>query len=206
MSGFDGNGNFVRPYNWANDATNNIPITASRFDTDGTTVQAAFNLCLTRDNQGKPTTALSWLQTLTLTPASGVALRLNGVANTSSEVIVGSSTSGQSFGLTINAGTTTADYGLLVASQNGATNFLSVAGNGVITVASNTAIAAGGSVSNGISFTNTSAFGVFTGSGVPTISAAKGSLYLRSDGSTTTNRAYINTDGATTWTAVTTAA
>jgi len=38
------------------------------------------------------------------------------------------------------------------------------------------------------------------------LSAAKGSLYLRSDGSGTGDRAYINTDGGTTWTALTTAA
>lgn len=44
------------------------------------------------------------------------------------------------------------------------------------------------------------------GSGAPTITAAKGSLYLRTDGSTTNDRAYVNTNGSTTWTALTTAA
>ena len=44
------------------------------------------------------------------------------------------------------------------------------------------------------------------GSGAPTYKAAKGSLYLRTDGSSTSTRAYINTDGSTTWTNVTTAA
>jgi hypothetical protein len=48
--------------------------------------------------------------------------------------------------------------------------------------------------------------GVFAGFGAPTFSAMKGSLYLRTDGSSTSTRAYINTDGAGTWTAVTTAA
>lgn len=47
---------------------------------------------------------------------------------------------------------------------------------------------------------------VCAGTGAPTFSAAKGTLYLRVDGSSTNNRAYINTDGGTTWTAVTTAA
>ena len=67
-----------------------------------------------------------------------------------------------------------------------------------------TAIPAGGN--NGIGFKGTSAtnFGVFFGSGAPTLSAAKGSLYLRSDGSGATDRFYINTDGGTTWTAGTT--
>ncbi len=44
------------------------------------------------------------------------------------------------------------------------------------------------------------------GSGVPTLTAAKGSLYLRTDGTSTSTRMYVNTDAGTTWTAVTTAA
>jgi hypothetical protein len=47
---------------------------------------------------------------------------------------------------------------------------------------------------------------IFSGSGAPTFSAPQGSLYLRTDGSSTSTRAYINTNGSTTWTAVTTAA
>ena len=48
--------------------------------------------------------------------------------------------------------------------------------------------------------------GIFSGSGEPTISAAKGSLYMRTDGSGVNDRAYINTDGGTTWTAISTVA
>ena len=51
-----------------------------------------------------------------------------------------------------------------------------------------------------------SGVGVFAGSGAPTFSAAKGSLYLRTDGSSTSTRAYINTNGSTTWTNLVTAA
>lgn len=69
-----------------------------------------------------------------------------------------------------------------------------------------TAIPAGGTAGAGFMFSSTVNFGVFFGSGAPTLAAAKGSLYLRSDGSATNNRAYINTDGGTTWTALTTAA
>lgn len=69
-----------------------------------------------------------------------------------------------------------------------------------------TATPAGGTAGAGLRLGSTSNFGIFFGSGVPTLSAAQGSLYLRSDGSTTNNRAYINTDGGTTWTALTTAA
>jgi hypothetical protein len=48
--------------------------------------------------------------------------------------------------------------------------------------------------------------GVYSGSGAPSFTATQGSLYLRTDGSSTSTRAYINTTGSTTWTAVTTAA
>ena len=69
-----------------------------------------------------------------------------------------------------------------------------------------TAIPAGGTAGAGYRISSTANFGVFFGSGAPTLSAAKGSLYLRSDGTTTNDRMYVNTNGSTTWTAVTTAA
>jgi len=48
--------------------------------------------------------------------------------------------------------------------------------------------------------------GFYAGAGAPTFAAKKGSFYLNTTGSSTSTRAYINTDGDTTWTAVTTAA
>jgi hypothetical protein len=69
-----------------------------------------------------------------------------------------------------------------------------------------TAIPTGGTAGAGFMFSSTANYGVFFGSGAPSLSAAKGSLYLRSDGTGTTDRAYINTDGSTTWTAITTVA
>lgn len=77
---------------------------------------------------------------------------------------------------------------------------------GAAYVLSGTAIPSGGTAGSGFKFFSTSNFGVFGGSGAPTLSAAKGSLYLRSDGAGTNDRAYINTDGSTTWTALTTVA
>jgi hypothetical protein len=70
-----------------------------------------------------------------------------------------------------------------------------------------TATPAGGSTGMGIVMGSTSGFGIYIGSGVPTVSAAQGSLYLRSDGSSTSTRAYINSSSGsgTTWTAITTA-
>lgn len=77
---------------------------------------------------------------------------------------------------------------------------------GNLQVAASNATGAGGTTGLGIQFGTTANFGVFFGSGAPTLSAAKGSLYLRSDGSGTGDRMYVNTDSSTTWTAVTTAA
>lgn len=92
------------------------------------------------------------------------------------------------------------------AGAAGSTHVWDVLNDGTPTYLANTAIPAGGTAGKGVKFSSTSNFGVFFGSGAPSLSAAKGSLYLRSDGSGTTDRAYINTDGGTTWTAITTAA
>lgn len=69
-----------------------------------------------------------------------------------------------------------------------------------------TAIPAGGTAGAGLLFSSTANFGIFFGSNAPGLSAAKGSLYLRSNGTGINDRAYINTDGATTWTAIVTVA
>lgn len=68
--GFDGAGNYVRYYNWTQDAANSIPILASRFDTEHNGFAAGLSNCLTRDGQGKPTATIDWN-----------AQRLTGLAN-----------------------------------------------------------------------------------------------------------------------------
>jgi len=72
-------------------------------------------------------------------------------------------------------------------------------------ILSGTAVPAGGTAGAGYLMSSTANLGVFFGSGAPTLSAAQGSLYLRTDGSTTSTRMYVNTTGSTAWTAVTTA-
>jgi hypothetical protein len=81
---------------------------------------------------------------------------------------------------------------------------LGLSTGGEVTAKPATAPAAGGTLFFGTG--STSGLGVYAGSGAPTISAAKGSLYLRTDGSGTSDRMYVNTDAGTTWTAVTTVA
>jgi hypothetical protein len=77
---------------------------------------------------------------------------------------------------------------------NSVANPLSLKGNS-ITVAPLTAIPAGGTAGVGSLFSSTANFGTFFGSGAPTLSAAQGSLYLRSDGSP-----YFNNNNSTGWT------
>lgn len=46
---------------------------------------------------------------------------------------------------------------------------------------------------------------IYASTGLPVASAAKGSLFIRTDGTTTATRMYINSTGATAWVAITTA-
>jgi hypothetical protein len=47
---------------------------------------------------------------------------------------------------------------------------------------------------------------IVAGTGTPTFSANKGTLYINLTGSSISTRLYVNTDGATTWTNFTSAA
>lgn len=74
-----------------------------------------------------------------------------------------------------------------------------------IIVNPNIAISAGGTTGVGIFQSSTANLGIMVGSGAPTASAAQGTLYLRTDGSSTSTRLYVNTNGTTGWTNVVTA-
>ncbi len=63
-------------------------------------------------------------------PTVGVGLTVNGLANSAAVQINGSSTSGQSIGALIEAGTTSADYALYVLDQTGTHIFLKCLGDG----------------------------------------------------------------------------
>lgn len=73
---------------------------------------------------------------------------------------------------------------------------------GAMGIMTGVAIPAGGGASLGYRFTSTADFGVFPGSGVPTVSTAKGSLYLRSDGTTNNTRLYVNNNGTTAYSGI----
>jgi hypothetical protein len=97
--------------------------------------------------------------------------------------------------------TTTATFGAATSVTSLAATTVSATGN--VTADSASALVAGGA--SAFIATNTAAgMGVYIGSGAPTVAAAKGSIYLRSDGSSASTRLYVS-DGGTTWIAVTTA-
>jgi hypothetical protein len=97
--------------------------------------------------------------------------------------------------------TVTATFGAATSVTSLAATTVSATGN--VTADSNVALVAGGA--SAFIATNTAVgMGVYIGSGAPTVAAAKGSIYLRSDGSSTSTRLYVS-DGGTTWIAVTTA-
>lgn len=68
-----------------------------------------------------------------------------------------------------------------------------------------TSMPAGGSVGTGILMTSTANFGIFCGSGSPvSTTPVQGSVYLRTDGSSSSTRLYVM-NSVTTWVAITTA-
>ncbi len=80
-------------------------------------------------------------------------------------------------------------------------NGLNPSFDGIVRVGAQVATTAGGA--EVLDF-GTTGIGLYFGSGAPTISAVKGSLYVRTDGSSSSTRLYIN-NGTTTWVAITTA-
>ena len=107
---------------------------------------------------------------------------------------------------TVSAGTLAAAYGFYAEDVTGGTvNYAIRTNAGRVNFFAGTAVPAGGAQGVGVTMSSTADLGVFFGSGAPTLSAAQGSLYLRTDGSSTSTRMYVNTNGSTGWTAVTTA-
>jgi hypothetical protein len=78
--------------------------------------------------------------------------------------------------------------------------------SGTVTALSATAVGAGANTQAFVKASSTANLGIYYGNTVPTFSAAKGSLYSNTAATTTTTRLYVNTDGGTTWTNLTTAA
>lgn len=115
------------------------------------------------------------------------------IANTGSEGTVAGA-------ISIIRGSTT--QGSLALS--GAGDF-TVTGTTSLITQHNVAVPAGGSSVAAIKMSSTANLGLYFGSGAPTVSAAQGSVYIRTDGSSTSTRLYVNTNGTTGWTNFTSA-
>lgn len=196
-------GVYSRGYpSWTNDAANNLPISATKFDTEDNDFATGLNNTLTKDGLSTPNAAMTWglssAQVLAITrgsdgngfsvgrtggsnnptlqiqlaDATGIAINLstaqqlalaingtnvmaltgtsialaqpttitapvgtvgatiNGAANQYAALLLGSSTNAQSLGLRIEAGTTSADVALAVYNQANTTPFLFIRGDG----------------------------------------------------------------------------
>ena len=169
--------------------------------------------------------ALQWSTDLILTRSAAATLQI-GAADAAAPVaqtIIGqsvvagtSNTAGANLTIGGSKGTGSAAGGSLVfqvapagssgTTQNSLTAALTIASTkavsavGSITAQSGTAIPAGGTAGAGLLVSATANFGIFFGSGTPTITAAQGSLYINSAASTTTSRLWVNTTGSNTWT------
>ncbi len=71
---------------------------------------------------------------------------------------------------------------------------------GIFKLLPNLSVPTGGVQDEGLLMSSTAHLGIFFGSGAPTLSAAQGSLYIRTDGTSTSTRLYVNTNGTTGWT------
>ncbi len=94
---------------------------------------------------------------------------------------------------------------VLVAPLGAAPSFTTapvLAGKG--TFLSNTALSS--TATAVLVFGSIASFGMYVGTGVPSVNAGTGSLFLRNDGATATTRMYVNINGTGTWTGVNTVA
>ena len=119
--------------------------------------------------------------------------------------------SGDNFVEVKTSGGVAADWYFQVVSADGRARIydnasglelLSFGKNGAPTVLPNNGYPGGGAANVGLMFGAATGFGIYFGTNPASVSAGKGSLYLCDNGSSSTTRAYINTDGGTTWTAI----
>lgn len=134
----------------------------------------------------------------TITNASITADALTGYTTSNSGTVYGISVTTGAISSALSLGST--------LTVTGATTLSSTLSVGQITSQGSTAPPASGATTAGIKLSSTANFGIFYGSGAPTFTAAANSLYIRTDGSSTSTRLYSNTTGSTTWTNFTSAA
>lgn len=124
-------------------------------------------------------------------------------ATASSETGLKVKTASSGGGLAVSTTSSVANEALTVDAKGSGTFTLNGTATGAVSTprvfssVTATGATAGGAKAIGM---GTGTVGIFFGSGVPTISAGIGSLYIRTDGSGTADRLYVNTNASTTWT------
>lgn len=216
------------------DVTGNVRLAGSSGGVSiGTSVfsNAALAIGGTVGNDGTNTFLMYTASTVLTIPAggSGFGLYTGGTANIASgsgtsycafvaqQSKTGAGTIATAYGMYLqNPVIATTNYALVTDGGNSGfgivtpTATLHVSGTtklagGDTTIRSDTATPAGGSTSARLLFGTTAGFGIYYGSGAPTVSAASGSLYIRTDNAGANLRLYSNTTGSTTWAAITSA-
>ena len=166
-------------------------------------------------------TGITGALTVTSTSASALTVGANGATNP--VIKINANTGSVATGISVTGAAAASGVAIAVISSGTDESVtMDAKGSGTMTLASVSTgnvvigptgklvmagtLTAGGLVTNAVQIATSGPL-VYSGSGAPSISAAvKGSLYLRSDGSSTSTRAYIATDTSGTWTAITTAA
>lgn len=153
----------------------------------------------------------STAQAISSTSAQALAVGANGTTNpvfsvnaNTASVATGLTVIGAAAGSGVNLGVISSGTNESVTITPKGTGTLTIAAPGKLVVAAT--LTAGGLVTNYVQVATSGPL-IYSGSGAPTISAAvQGSIYLRSDGSSTSTRLYVATNTSGTWTPVTTAA
>jgi len=146
-------------------------------------------------------TALTAGQNGTTNPAFAVD---TATASSESGLKIKSASSGD--GLAVSTTSSVANEALTIDAKGSGTMTLNGTATGVVSTprvfsaVTATGATAGGAKAFGM---GTGTVGIFFGSGAPTISAGQGSVYLRTDGADVDERIYSNSDGGTTWVAMT---
>lgn len=212
------------------DNTNTFSIKDTLFtlvDDGDTTKKAQFQLSgittgttrtYTLPNVSDTVVTLTASQTLTNKTLTSPTINAPTITNAtiSADAIVGFTTSntGTMYGISVTTGAISSALSLTsTLSVTGASTLSgaitagsTISTTGQLSLQTSTAPPAAGATTSGIKVSSTANFGIFWGSGAPTFTAAQGSIYLRTDGSSTSTRLYANTTGSTTWTNFTSAA
>jgi hypothetical protein len=133
---------------------------------------------------------------------SGAAPQITISATTGTQINSAQAAAGS---FTINTTTTSSNASTMFQVTNNTSQAFAVGSGGAGAFAGNVSAVSFNSIPQSVQGSPSTSPGFYTGVGVPTISAANGSVYLRFDGATGGSMWYANTSGAstvgTTWTA-----